>query len=297
MAVDRAGGRAELWRRYDAGDLSADELEVRLRLLDRTADGDDAAVRAAIDGPVPLRRRGSTRRVALVVAVAVGAAAVLGSIVVVADAVSDGGGATASGGFVASGFVGAVPPAPPPPPIVDGPAVAECEDLAAEVDISGESPASDALLSDPPFVPEGYAHGDDDAVDPGFDTDIAMSTAAGTPPPVEIAARELDGDLVVRLRTFRFASPEDARGSAQSVSDSACSFGATRFEIPDRPELAGTVVSGPIPTTAFASWIMGDRRFIVAVESEGDDPDDLAEARALAGTIAAAELDFARTAP
>jgi hypothetical protein len=296
MPMDRAGGRAELWRRYDAGELTADELEARLRLVDRVDDDADVdAVRAAVDGPVPLRRRRSTRRVALVAAAALGALALLGGVLVVADAVSDdGGGATTP--FAGSGFAGPVgtvvvdPGVPPPPPVA-------CEDLAPREDISGEAAANPALLSDPPFAPEGYEHGDDDAVAPGTDPDIAMSTAAGNPLPVEIAARELDGDLVVRLRTFRFASTDDARASAASVSDSACSFGATRFDVPDRPEIAGTVVSGPIPTTAFASWHLGDRRFIVAVESEGDDPDDLAEAQALAGTIAAAELESARTPP
>lgn len=290
MAVDHAGGRAELWRRYDAGELSADELEARLGLLDRAAAGDTAAVEAALDGPVPLRRRASSRRMALGAAGAFAVVALVAGVVVVAGALGgDGGGtATVAGGAPAGAgpTVVVAPPAPAPP----------CEDLAPAVDVSGEAPATEALLSDPPFVPDGYEHAGDDDVEPGFDTDIAMSTAAGNPPPVEIAARELDGDLVVRMRAFRHASPEDARGAAASVADSACSFGATRFEIADRPELAGTVVSGPIPTTAFASWTLGDRRFIVAVESGGEDPDDLAEAQALAGAVAGAELDAARGA-
>jgi hypothetical protein len=68
--------------------------------------------------------------------------------------------------------------------------------------------------------------------------------------------------------------------------------------VPDRPEILGSVVSGPIPTTAFAGWRLGERRFSVAVQVGVDgDPEALAAAQSLAGTIAGLELDAARTPP
>ncbi|MBA2283236.1 MAG: hypothetical protein H0W25_18660, partial [Acidimicrobiia bacterium] len=56
-AIDeaRAGGRFALWQRFDAGEISAAEVEARLQLLDRAAD--DQSVAAATTGRLPLRAR------------------------------------------------------------------------------------------------------------------------------------------------------------------------------------------------------------------------------------------------
>ena len=60
---------------------------------------------------------------------------------------------------------------------------------------------------------------------------------------------------------------------------SGCSFDAEAFTVPDHPELGGSVVTGVIPTTAFVGWRLGDRRFLVAVESDGDGPEAVAAAQ------------------
>jgi ferric-dicitrate binding protein FerR (iron transport regulator) len=128
--MDPSEARSELWRRYDDGALSAEEVEARLSLLER-ADGDEPALRAALDGPIPVHRRRSVRRAALagLLAVVLGGAVV--GVVAVASAVSDDEpGADddvrsqtgpAGGVVVVDGFpgptvvVGAAEPAPAPP--------------------------------------------------------------------------------------------------------------------------------------------------------------------------------------
>jgi hypothetical protein len=124
-----------------------------------------------------------------------------------------------------------------------------------------------------------------------------MSIAAGDPLPDEIRARVLDGDLAVRMRTWRYADAEASSEAGRAAALSGCSYDAEAFTVPERPELGGSVVRGVIPTTAFVGWRLAERRFIVAVESDGDDPEDVEEARLLAGAIAAAELDAARNPP
>src|SRR5690606_19304042 len=66
--------RAALWARYDAGELGTDELDARLRAVDRAGD-DPAALAQALTGPVRTPRPGRRRAlpgVAVVAAVALG---------------------------------------------------------------------------------------------------------------------------------------------------------------------------------------------------------------------------------
>ena len=293
--MDQAEARAALWERYDAGTVPAEELEARLQLVDR-AGQDEAALRAALDGPLPLRHRAAGHRTAVVVG-AIALALVVGAGVVAAFGGDDGGGSpTATSGFgvgpettfgpVAGVAVDvAVAPVPPGCPEQELPPAA------------GEAAANPALLTDPPFMPEGYELGDDDAIVPGADLDTTMSIAGGNPLPIEIRGRSLDGHLPVRMRTWRYADVDDADAAAVNVQQTACSYTPELFEVPDHPEITGSVIRGVIPTTAFAGWRMGDRRFLAAVEADSDDPEDIAQAQELAGAIAVAELDAARNPP
>ena len=296
MPTDRAEARRTLWQRYDAGAVAADEVEARLLLLDRAAEDDEAAIAAALDGPIPLRRRAASHRTAVIVG-AVLLALALGAGVVAAA----GGG----GNGTPSATSGVVPGVPPPPGLpgtvatvagVGGAIDAGC----AEQDVlpaAGDAAANPSLLSDPAFVPEGYEVDDDDVIAPGTDPDLTMSVAAANPSPVEIRGRSLDGDLPARMRTWRYGSVEEADAAALDAQITACSYSATAFNPPEHPEINGAVVTGIIPTTAFAGWRLGERRFLAAVEAGSDDPEDVEEARRLATTIAVAELDAARNPP
>ena len=99
------------------------------------------------------------------------------------------------------------------------------------------------------------------------------------------------------MRSFRYAGADESAAAAIVAAQSGCDFAGETFAVPDHPEIGGTIVSGPIPTTAFAGWRLGDRRFVVAVEAGTDEADELDEAKQLAGAIAAAELDAARNPP
>ena len=291
MVPDKAEARRILWARYDAGAVTADEVESRLLLLDRAADGDETAIAAALDGPVPMRRRAAAHPKVLIV-VAVGLALALGAGVVIASGDRGDGTRTATSGERS------VPPFPGEVATTVVGFAGGAEDAAcADLDVAppaGERASSPSLLSNPPFLPEGYEVDDDETIEPGTDGDPSMSVAAGDPLPIDIRARSLDGRLLVRMRTFIHASVEDADAAAASLEVTACGYGATPFDVPDRPEINGTVVTGVIPTTAFAGWRLGERRFLVAVEAATDDADDIAEARQLAGEVAAAELFAAR---
>ena len=283
--MDATDARRALWERYDAGEMTADEVETRLRLLD--AAGDDRAVAAALDRPIPLRRRRGTRRAA------VAAGAVFVVAVAAGYVTGDGGGGgsrAAEGQFgVATTAVGVAGPAASAPP--------DCPQ-ADTADDPTDPAANPALLSEPAFAPEGYeVDDDDDTIEPGADPDTTMSVAAGNPLPVEIRGRVLDGELAVRMRAFRYADDAASADAAVAAAESGCSFGGESFSVPDRPEIGGTIVRGPIPTTVFAGWRLGDRRFIVAVEPGTDEADELDAAKALAGAIAAAELEAARNPP
>lgn len=296
--LDGRGAREELWRRYDAGELDAKALEARLRAVDRA--GDEATLRQALDAPLTAT---DPRRRALLVAgiVVVLLVAVAVPLVVLGDDAED--------ALATTSTTGVAPPITPPvlPPIVQP--AEDCEELddaiAATAAAAIEEPAANpSLLSDPPALPEGYLVDDDEDVVPGTDPDIAMQVNAGNPLPVEIRARTLSGDLDVGLRTFRYASAEDAVAAGRSVIGSGvCTYGAEGFPVPDHPELIGSIVSGPIPTTAFVGFRMADRRFTVAVVADSDavtgevTDEALEAAKALAGTVAALELDAARTPP
>jgi hypothetical protein len=293
--VDGGEARAELWRRYDGGAMGADELEARLRLLDRASLEDTEAVRRAVDGAVPVRRRRSTRTAVVAGFCVLAAVLLVGGLVAV---VAGEGGSDRSGIGVSETtiFVNGPVVAPVAPP---GPDCDEFLDLLEENDGQfgiPEAPANPMLLSEPAFLPEGYEVTSEDEITPGTDPDIAMSTAAGNPLPVQILGRSLGGgDIPVRMRAFVFESVEVAQRNSQDLArNGLCSFDGDRFQVADRPELFGTVVTGVIPTTAFVSFTLGERRVIVAAEA-GDG--DVEAARVLAGQIAAAELDAARTAP
>ncbi len=294
--MDGGEARAELWRRYDGGAMGADELEARLRLLDRASLGDAEAIRRAVDGAVPVRRRRSTRTAVVAGFSALAAVLLLGGLVAV---VAGGRGSDGSGIGGVSGttiFVNGPVVAPVAPP---GP---DCDEFLDLLEENGgqfgipEAPANPVLLTDPAFLPEGYEVTSEDDITPGTDPDVAMSTAAGNPLPVQILGRSLGGgDIPVRMRAFVFESVDVAQRNSQDLArNGLCNFDGDRFQVADRPELFGTVVTGVIPTTAFVSFTLGERRVIVAAEA-GDG--DVEAARVLAGQIAAAELDAARTAP
>jgi hypothetical protein len=289
-----ADGRRALWARYDAGDLSAEELDARLRALDRAGD-DPGAVARAVDGPVRTSRRGRGR------AVAIGATAAALLVVVVTAAASDPGdeGRGAAPGIDSPPVPGGVEPAP-----VDPGVEVDCPELDAALErfeaLDEETaPANPALLSDPVALPDGYVLGDEESIIPGSDVDVAMSVSAGNPLPVDILARTLNGRLAVTMRAWEYESAEAAGEAGLSVlRQGVCTYDMTSFAVPDRPEIGGSVVSGVIPTTAFASWRLGERRFTVAVQAGADgDPEATAAAQDLAGRIAALEYDAAATAP
>lgn len=288
--MDGRSARDELWRRYDDGTIGAEELEARLRLVDRA--GDEATLRTALDGP--LGEVGPRRRTAIVGGVG---AALVAAVALPLVFLGDGSDGAATVGTATTGAV----VAPPVVPVPVAPSCPEADDALAAIEAAAldELPANPALLSDPPVTPEGYTVDDDEEVVPGTDPDVAMQVLAGTPPPVAIRARTLRGDLDVTMRAFRFASVEEAGASGASVvANGVCNFGAEGFAVPDRPELTGSVVEGPIPLTTFVNFRLGDRRFSVAVVVAGDGgAEELAAAQALAGQVAALELDAARRAP
>lgn len=293
MASDGAA-RVSLWARYDRGEIGADELSARLRALDRAGD-EPAAVERALTGAVhianPRRRR--------VLGMVFGSAAVL---VLVAGAVSfvgdaDGPGRQQGpnvdfgGSTVVVGPIVDVAPPPDCPELDD--AVARFEE------IDQETPAANpALLSEPPSLPEGYTVGVDDDITPGSDPNISMSVSAGTPPPHTIQGRTLTGALPVTMRAWVYDSGEAAGQAGMSVlGQGVCQYDAEPFET-GREEILGSVVTGVIPTTAFASWRLAERRYTVAVEAGPDaDAEATADAQQLASTIAALEYDAANTPP
>jgi hypothetical protein len=302
--LDARAAREELWKRYDAGTLDAKELESRLRAVDRA--GDAAARQQALDAP--LSTTDPRRRILLIAGISlVLILAIVLPILFLGDDGDDPLDAAGATGTTEEQFA----PVPPLAPSFVPPPVEECDELAdaiAAADAAAaaiEGPASNpSLLSDPPALPEGYRVDDDEDVIPGTDPDIAMQVNAGTPLPVEIRARTLSGDLDVGMRLFRYASAEEAIAAGRSVIGSGvCTYGAEGYPVPGRPELTGSVVSGPIPTTAFAGFRIGDRRFTVSVVAAtdadtGEVTDEALEAaKALAGTIAGLELDAARSLP
>ena len=295
--MDGGEARSELWRRYDAGTIDADELEARLRMVDQAALGDADQVRRAVDGTVPIRRRRSTRKAVLVTLAVLGVIALAGGVVTVAAGGSDDDhldDIAVVPGVGQVTIVGGPVPLPPPPP--------DCEEFEALLEENGgqfgipDVPASPVLLTDPPYLPAGYERTSEDDIVPGTDPDIAMSTAAGNPLPVQILGRSLGGgEFPVRMRAFVFDSVETAQQNSRSLArDGLCNFDGERFSVEGRPELFGTVVTGVIPTTAFVSFTLGEQRVIVAAESGVGDVEG---ARLLAGEIAGAVLDAARTAP
>src|SRR5690606_36565797 len=97
---------------------------------------------------------------------------------------------------------------------------------------SWEEPAANpALLSDPPYVPEGYELAEELVIEPGTDPDSNMGIAAGNPAPEEILGRSLDGDLRVELRAFRYADTLSSTESGQSAASTACA-NAEHFDVP-----------------------------------------------------------------
>jgi hypothetical protein len=293
VASDGAA-RGSLWASYDRGEIGADELSARLRALDRAAD-DPAAVERALSGPVhianPRRRRVASMLLGSVAVVALGA----GLVTFVGDA--EGPGRQQPGGFdpgVPITVVGgvAIDPVPPDCPELDD-AVARFEALDEET-----TAANPALLSDPPALPEGYTVGVDDDITPGSDPNISMSVSAGTPLPHSIQGRTLTGELPVTMRAWVYDSGEAAGQAGMSVlSQGVCQYDAEPFDT-GRPEILGSVVTGVIPTTAFASWRLAERRFTVAVEAGTDASEEAtAAAQQLAATIAGLEYDAANTPP
>ena len=291
-AREAGEARRALWARYDAGELTANELDARLNLVDRAGD-DPAALERALTGPLRTGSGGRRRTLGLI-----GGAAFV--MVVVGGALLREEDPGSSGPTIATGGTGAVVV---PPPIFEPPVV-ECAELDDFLDFfagldENAPPANPALLSDPVALPEGYSVGDEEDITQGTDPDVAMSVTAGNPPPVEILARTLIGPLPVTMRSFVYDSAESAgTAGADVLRQGVCTYGIERYDVPDRPEILGSVVSGPIPTTAFAGWRLGERRFSVAVQVGVDgDPEALAAAQSLAGTIAGLELDAARTPP
>lgn len=283
-----------LWQRYDEGGLPAEELDARLQMVDAAGDNPDALERA-LHGPVQTPR--SRRRRLLPIA---GAAVLVIAAVALSLGETDGGSSAPLTTRDTTGNAG-VTTIPGPLPL---PAVEDCpelDDYLAQFEAIDEEtpPANPALLSEPAALPEGYSLGDEEDLVPGSDPDIAMNVSAGTPAPIEILARSLTGELKVTMRSWRYATPDEAGEAARSVAaQGVCTYDLQPFDVPDRPEINGSVVSGPIPTTAFAGFRMAERRFSVAVVAavEGDEAATEA-ARQLAGAIAAMEYDAARRPP
>jgi hypothetical protein len=288
--------RASLWARYDEGGLGTDELDARLRAVDRAGD-DPLALERALDGPVRVTPPGRKRWLGL-------AAAVVACILLVGVAVALSGGdpdEDEASGPTRGGNFEPIPLPQPDPGVVDAVDCPELDDAVAAVEdiANDESPANPALLSEPPALPDGYAVGDEVTLAPGSDPDLSMNIAAGNPLPIDILARALTGELTVTMRTFTYESAEAAAESGLSVIDDAiCTYGGVPYDFPDHPGITGSTISGIIPTTAFANWRLGERRFTVSVVAAIDgDPESAAEAEALAGTIAALELEAAQTPP
>jgi hypothetical protein len=184
---------------------------------------------------------------------------------------------------------------PEPPP--DCPELEEARARFEEFD--QETPAANpALLSDPAALPEGYTVGIDDDITPGSDPNISMSVSAGNPLPHTIQGRTLNGALPVTMRTWVYDSAEAASEAGLSVlGQGVCQYDAEPYDT-GRTEILGSVVSGVIPTTAFASWRLAERRFTVAVEAGTDANDEATTAaQQLASTIAGLEYDAANTPP
>jgi hypothetical protein len=296
--------RADVWRRFDAGEIGAAEVEARLRRIDRAVDDDTVA--GAASGTLPITSRLSRRSLALigalgVIVVGLGVAAVVTGVG--EDELGAGGGQTVGTGEVGAptdGGVGvivggpAVDPVAPPPFV--GPGCEALDDLTAAQEASGvdvtQQPTNPVLLTDPAFVPEGWEFGDDYSVTPGGESDIAMSTAAGTPGPIEIAARDLDGPRRITMRTFVYEDHDTAVAASSSAPmTSLCSFNGRLVEDPSGNGLFTVVLTdAPIPPAAFSGWLRGDRRFTVMVEAASTEEADLDAAAAAAGEIAAAEL-------
>ena len=286
--------RASLWARYDEGGLGTDELDARLKAVDRAGD-DPEALERALTGPVRTPKPGRARWLRIAAAAGVVVVLLVGIVSVLGGDDDEPGTSPGTGQPIPLPIP--EPPGPVPAEPVDCPGL---DDVLARFEDLDESqpPANPALLSDPAALPDGYTVADEVTLVPGSDPDLSMGVAAGTPLPVDVFARQLVGPLTVTMRSFTYESDEAAGQSGLSVIDDAvCSYGATSFEVPDRPEINGSVVSGVIPTTAFASWRLAERRFTVAVQSAGDDEASITEAQQLAGDIAALELDAARTAP
>src|SRR5262245_55430849 len=264
-------------------------------MVDQAALGDAEQVRRAVEGTVPIRRRRSARKAVLLSLGVLGVIAVAGGLLTVVAAGDDAPDVT-NGPFgpVTTG-IGVVPVVPPDQP-------PDCDEFTELLEEDGgqfgvpDLPANPVLLTDPPYVPAGYERTSEDEIVPGTDPDIAMSTAAGNPLPIQILGRSLGGgEFPVRMRAFVFDSVETAQQNSHDLARSGlCNFDGERFPVEGRPELFGTVVTGVIPTTAFVSFTIGDRRVIVAAEQGAG---DLEGAKRVAGEIAGAELDAARTAP
>ena len=284
----RAVAREALWRRFDAGAIATGGPAARLALVDRAGD-DPVALARALDVPVPRRDRRSTRRVLLAAGavVAVLAAAAGGWWLV--DG-SGGAGSDQSGPSISETTL--VLPVPLPEPARTAPSARRGLVRAFDAIDGDEAPANPALLSDPPALPEGYDVADEDPIAPGTDPNVAMAVSAGTPAPEEILGRDVFGELLVTMRSFRYGSADDAETTARTVIEqSVCTYDIDGYDVPDRPEITGSVVSGPIPTTAFAGFRLAERRFSVAVvRRRSDDDADIEAARQLAGTIAGLEL-------
>ncbi|SRR6266545_450587 len=303
--VDATSARAELWERYDAGRIGADELEARLQLVDRAGDPD--ALAAALDGAVPFHRRRTVRRARPGVLAAVAVTVVIAVTgVVVASAIGDGREGSGLGQNRIAIAVDGVPvPAPPVTPVgVAGAAVEpattavpDCEEAKPRADDAGPPPEDlvfgDHILSDPPAVPEGFTLVDDFEV--GAETDVAWQISAGDPPPLATWGRVLqasdESGTTIEMRGYEYESAEiAARIATDGGKVGICQYQGKPFDVPGIPRAGGLTVTVAGPT-AYASFTTGAHRVIVAAKQ----PDlDLATEHAVA--VLTAEWDALQAA-
>jgi hypothetical protein len=298
--ADRGAARGELWRRFDAGLIDADQLEARLQLVDRAANG--TALAAAVDGRLPARRRVRPGTLYMAGRTAV---AVVGAILLLAGgmaflAIRDARTSTnapAATALTLPALQG--PVVPPVAPVAPGQA-ASCPAADAATasqdplppETAFDAPQSDHLLADPPPAVDGYEV-TYDAEQTGAETDSAWSVAAGSnPAPSRTWVRTRQGDDRVEIHAYLY----DSHATAMAVGHDAfvtgvCNFNGLPVPVDGLPGSYVLTVTTLEPT-AYTGFTLGPVRVVVAAFDA-----DLELARTHAIAVAKAEHDALAALP
>jgi hypothetical protein len=301
-ALDADATRAELWRRYDAGLMSAEVVEQRLQLVDR-AGGNAEALGAALDGVIPASRRLRAPRNRSLWALAFLVLAIGGVVGASAWYLSGRDGSVTGSGQSGSGFgfatietlpgvglpggpITTVPPGDAASCVAADDMLKTNEGIERPPGADSDTPLFENLLTPTPPAIEGYeVVVDEERVGP--ESDSAWSIAAGSNPmPSRTWARTYVGDDTVEIRAFLYDNAKTALlAGRDTFVTGVCQFGTVPAIVDDLPG-SYVVTSTTLQPTAYTGFTFGPVRVVVAAFNP-----DLEAAKAHAIAVTKAERD------